>query len=127
MTSGCSGCDAAWRLGQDDGTRPRERQEVGEAWYDARMEGVRSRLGELETEAWRRAVDGTEKPVFYKGDECGRITELSNTLPMFLIEAQARRASDDSFAERSDVTSKGDKVEAGLIVVGKPAADADEC
>lgn len=45
---------------------------------------------------------------------------------MFLIKAEARRDCNDSFNEGLDVTSKGDKVEAGLIVVGKPVADSDE-
>lgn len=39
----------------------------------------------LEEEARRRAVQGTDKPVFYKGEECGAIREYSDTLLMFLL------------------------------------------
>lgn len=40
----------------------------------------------LETEARRRAVDGTDKPVFYQGSKCGTIREYSDTLLMFLLK-----------------------------------------
>ena len=93
---------------------------MGKDWHAARLHSVRVRLVDLEKEAWRRVVDETEKPVFHQGKECGRITEYSNTLLMFLIKAEARRAEDDSSVERSDATSKGIKVEASLIVEGKP-------
>lgn len=40
----------------------------------------------LEQEARRRAVEGTSKPVFYKGEECGYIQEYSDTLLIFLLK-----------------------------------------
>lgn len=40
----------------------------------------------LEQEARRRAVKGTKKPVFYKGEECGTVTEYSDTLLIFLLK-----------------------------------------
>jgi hypothetical protein len=40
----------------------------------------------LETEARRRAVQGTNKPVFYKGEECGTVQEYSDTLLIFLLK-----------------------------------------
>lgn len=98
VETGLPGVQAAKRLGVSVRTMERAREKdkkFGKAWAEARLEGARNRLGDLETEAWRRAVDGTEKPVFYKGDECGRITEYSNTLLMFLIKAEARRVGDD--------------------------------
>jgi hypothetical protein len=42
----------------------------------------------LEREAVRRAVSGTQKPVFYKGEECGLIKEYSDTLLMFVMKAR---------------------------------------
>lgn len=116
------GVQAAKQLGVSVRTMERAREndkKFGKAWADARLEGARSRLSDLETEAWRRAVKGTKKPVYQGGKKVGTITEYSNTLLMFLIKAEARRAGDDSFVERSDVTQKGDKVEAGVIVVGR--------
>jgi len=40
----------------------------------------------LETEARRRAVDGVDEPVFYKGEECGAIRRYSDTLLIFLLK-----------------------------------------
>jgi hypothetical protein len=39
----------------------------------------------LEKEAWRRATEGTDEPVFYKGDKCGTIKRYSDNLLMFLL------------------------------------------
>ncbi len=42
----------------------------------------------LEAEAWRRAVDGVEKPVgWYKGEPGGKVREYSDTLLIFLLKA----------------------------------------
>lgn len=50
--------------------------------YDlARAEAV----DRLEEEARRRAFEGVEKPVFYKGEECGVIREYSDKLLEFLL------------------------------------------
>ena len=56
----------------------------------------------LEQEARRRAVEGTRKPVFYKGEECGTVTEYSDTLLIFLLKG----ALPEKYAERThtDVT-----------------------
>lgn len=39
----------------------------------------------LEKEAWRRATEGADEPVFYKGDKCGTIKRYSDNLLMFLL------------------------------------------
>jgi hypothetical protein len=44
-------------------------------------------LDVLEQEARRRAVNGTERPVFFKGGRCGSIREFSDTLLIFLMKA----------------------------------------
>lgn len=53
------------------------------AWDDALEQSTDALVGE----AYRRARDGTAKPVFYKGDECGVIKEYSDTLTIFLLKA----------------------------------------
>lgn len=40
----------------------------------------------LESEIYRRAHKGTEKPVFYQGEQCGTILEYSDTLAMFILK-----------------------------------------
>lgn len=55
-------------------------------WDDAVMEYVE---GTLEAEADRRGVEGTVRPVFYQGNECGGVREFSDTLLMFRLKAMA--------------------------------------
>lgn len=63
----------------------------------------------MEREAWRRAVEGTEKPVFgprgpNKGSgEIGRIREYSDTLLIFLLKA----ARPQKYRERIDQQHSG--------------------
>lgn len=54
----------------------------------------------METEARRRAVEGTTKPVFQGGDHVGNVTEYSDQLLMFLLRA----ARPDRYRERVDLT-----------------------
>ncbi len=42
-------------------------------------------LDKLEQEAWRRASDGVDKPVHYKGERVDTIREYSDALLMFLL------------------------------------------
>lgn len=57
----------------------------------------------LEREADRRAVQGTTKPVFYQGIQCGEVQEYSDTLLMFRLKA----LRPDKYRERSDVKLGG--------------------
>lgn len=74
-----------------------------EAWDDARAQYVER----LEKEADRRAVEGTEKPVFYKGDECGRILEYSDTLLIFRLKA----LDPEKYRERSEQKTINDPID----------------
>ena len=56
-------------------------------WKLAKEEGEEARVAIREETAHRRAVEGWEEPVFYKGDECGRINKIDNRLLEFLIKA----------------------------------------
>lgn len=61
----------------------RGRDENFRAEWDAAVDvGV----GVLEAEMWRRAVEGTEKPVYQQGKEVGRIREYSDVLAIFLAK-----------------------------------------
>jgi hypothetical protein len=44
-------------------------------------------IEKLEEEADRRAVDGTIRPVFYQGSQCGEVREHSDTLLIFRLKA----------------------------------------
>ena len=54
----------------------------------------------LEIEARRRAVQGTLKPVFYQGTECGTVREYSDTLLIFLLKG----ALPEKYKERYEGT-----------------------
>jgi hypothetical protein len=57
----------------------------------------------MEQEAWRRAVEGTERPVFQGGEEVGKIREFSDTLMIFLLKARRPK----TYRERLDVNVAG--------------------
>lgn len=68
----------------------------------------------LETEARRRAVDGVEEPVFYKGAECGKVRKYSDTLLIFLMKG----AMPTKYRERLEITPStkelDDAIRAGM-------------
>lgn len=76
-----------------------------EAYAAAFEEAKQEACDHLEAEARRRAVEGTEKPVFYKGEECGTIREYSDTLLMFLMKG----AMPEKYKDRvqSEITGQG--------------------
>lgn len=63
------------------------------AWEEA-LEGA---MDDLEATLLRRALEGTDKPVFFGGKECGTVKSYSDSLGMFLLKGRRR----DIFGERS--------------------------
>ena len=61
----------------------RHSEDFAAQWDEALEEGTDL----LDAEARRRAVTGTDKPVFYKGEVVGSITKYSDRLLMFLLKA----------------------------------------
>lgn len=53
------------------------------AWSDA----VDEAIDRLEREAWRRAVEGLEEPVFYQGKVCGVVRRYSDRMLEMLLKA----------------------------------------
>lgn len=66
--------------------------------WDAAIE---TSIEKMELEARRRALHGTEKPVFYMGSECGHIREYSDTLMIFLLKAHRP----EKYRENTHVTA----------------------
>jgi len=64
----------------------KEDAEFAAAWDDA----VEMGIDRLEDEAYRRAHDGVQKPVFHQGEICGHIREFSDTLLIFTLKAKRR-------------------------------------
>ncbi len=69
-------------------------------WDDALEEGTDL----LKAEAWRRAVNGIDKPVYYKGEVVGSITKYSDRLLMFLLKAHDPKFRDGSKVEQPGAT-----------------------
>ena len=72
------------------------------AWEDAAEQGVDG----LEEEARRRAHDGVEEPVFYRGEKVGAVRKYSDLLLIFLLKGHRP----EKYRERSEQVVKG-KVE----------------
>lgn len=58
----------------------------------------------LEAEAHRRAVEGTDKPVYQGGRRVGTVREHSDTLLIFLLKARAP----EKYRDRVDVRHSGE-------------------
>ena len=93
------------------------------AWIDAALIGAKIKLAELEKEADRRAVEGWLEPAFHHGKKIGEVRRFSDRLLILRLKATAKRAGDDAYVERSDVTSTGERVPTGLVVLGQPETD----
>lgn len=53
-------------------------------------------LDDLEATLLRRALEGTEKPVFYAGKTCGKIKSYNDNLGMFFLKNRRREVFGDS-------------------------------
>lgn len=123
---------AARSVGISPGTVYKHRKDdalFAERWDEAINEAVDM----LEAEAHRRAFQGTEEPVFYKGDEVGYVRKYSDSLTMFLLKAHRP----DKYRERSEVkqeisggmqlndTTRAARLAALLQLAQKRAAEAE--
>lgn len=93
----------------------------GTAFREAQRHG----LEVLEDEARRRAFRGTERPVFHKGEECGRVREYSDTLMIFLLKG----GMPEKYTERQkhDLTSSdGSMSPVGAAECERRALEAQE-
>lgn len=58
--------------------------DFSQEWDDV----VEAGTEELEQEAWRRAHEGWEEPVFYQGEVVGAVRKFSDTLLMFTLKGR---------------------------------------
>ncbi len=72
--------------------------------FEAKFEKARlTAVGVLEDEAHRRAVEGVDEPVYYKGDVCGVVRKYSDTLLIVLLKANAP----EKYRERQEIQTNG--------------------
>jgi hypothetical protein len=57
----------------------------------------------MEREAFRRAVEGTNEPVYHQGQEVGAVRKYSDTLLIFLLKA----ARPEKYRERTETRHTG--------------------
>lgn len=98
--AGVSRMSAYRRRGKD--------QEFADRWVDA----IGHSLDDLEFELRRRAVEGTDKPVYYGGEKVGDVKSYNDNLGMFLLRARRR-----------DVFGEGAKVADDMA---NPVANSDD-
>lgn len=70
----------------------------------------------LEAEARRRGVRGIDRPVFYKGEQCGVVKEYSDTLLVLLLKANRP----EKFREHFDYKKLAEELIAGAASAGQP-------
>ncbi len=88
------------------------------AAFDSARQGI---VEKLELEAIRRAYDGWDEPVFYKGEQQGLIRKYSDTLLIFLLKG----AAPDKYRERFEGQVTGEGGGAVLLrVIYEPRKEA---
>ena len=108
-----------------------ERRDSDERFKAAVKDAFIEATDSLELEARRRAMDGWDEPVHYKGEATGTVRKFSDTLLIFLLKAHRPKR----FRERFVVKHKG-RVKTGTVVdltdeelaaiiAGKEAASAN--
>lgn len=75
----------------------------GEAYEEAFVEAREHAAGLLETEARRRAIEGTREPVFWQGEHVADKVKYSDTLLIFLLKG----ALPDKYADRKQISGEG--------------------
>lgn len=79
--------------------------EFGESWEQA----IEKALDKAEAELYRRATEGTLRPVFQGGEEVGEIREFSDTLLIFMLKSRRRATYGDRLALELDLSNASDE------------------
>jgi hypothetical protein len=87
-----------------------------ERWDEALNEGVDL----LEAAAHKRAFEGVDDPVFFKGEEVGSVRKYSDALTMFLLKAHRP----DKYRERSQIDQNMTGAMQLQVVTGVPEASS---
>lgn len=98
--------------------RIQEMDELGDSrWRDLWEESLELFADKLEAEMARRAIEGVDKPVFYKGEEVGTIREYSDQLAITLAKAVRPERFRDNVKVDADVNG------GVLLVPGKMSVE----
>jgi hypothetical protein len=80
----------------------KEDAEYAEAFKESHQEACDN----IEAEMRRRAIEGVQKPVFYKGEVCGYITEYSDTMLAMLANGYLPEKYKQKAKIEAEVTSR---------------------
>lgn len=70
-------------------------------------EAINAGTDVLEEEAFRRAVEGTDRPVYYQGIECGHIREYSDKMLELLLKSRRPHIFREKLAEAPERDDPG--------------------
>lgn len=87
------------------------------AWHDVEEETTE----QMEREAFRRGVEGVERPVYQGGKRVGAVRDFSDTLLIFMLKAR----KPEKYRERYDVNHSG-RVDIGGLTPERLRAMSDE-
>jgi hypothetical protein len=93
--------------------------------YKEAFDAVRAETAQiLEDEAWRRAVEGTEKPIYQGGRLVGTVREYSDSLMTWLL----RGLNPQRYGERMEVTgnASGPAIQVIVMQAGQQIAQPAE-
>jgi hypothetical protein len=101
--------------------RRRDRDpEFAAAWDEA----LKRAVDRLQDEAMLRAIEGIERPVFYRGEQVAAVRQTSDRLLMFLLRAHRRELYDPNYVkpwvspERDDDAGSAGSLDALLRGLG---------
>lgn len=79
-------------------------------------------LDALEGELRRRALEGTEKPVYYAGKECGSTVNFNDNLGMFLLKSRRSQVygEEPTKNSRGNNDGKGESARERLLTLMQP-------
>ncbi len=92
-----------------------------QAWTEALERGIDA----LEDVALRRATEGREEPVFYKGEKCGSVRKPSDALLMFMLKARRPEIYKDRAAVEHSTKDGTPLVPVINLTIGKPDTKTD--
>lgn len=113
--------------------RIKELKDLGQPeWLELWEESLDLFADRLEAEMARRAIEGYDEPVFYRGEEVGSIRKHSDTLAITLAKAVRPERFRDNIKLDADITGgvllvpPKMTVEEFLAQAGKPAEGTEE-
>lgn len=87
-----------------------EWQETDDAFLHAFRQAEIEATETMEAEAYRRGVEGTEKPVFHQGVICGTVREYSDTLLIFMLKARAPEKYRDNVSITLQIKAEAERI-----------------